>query len=153
AKAHLTSARATGSSLRLSGCAGLVVAQAAGPDDARVQPREPVGARDAVVVGAEPAINPGDRCAQNAAQLHAAVGCLDPDRTFRGVQTGPCAAAHGDRQARSRGSERENGVRAPGRVERVGDRVGELPAVAAGGSELLEQVKQTVGSMTVLEAA
>src|SRR6266568_3173508 len=78
---------------------------------------------------------------------------LDPDGAFRGAEVGPRAAADGDGQAGPGRAEREYRRCALFRVQRIGDRAGELPPVAALSGDLLKQVKQVVGGMALLQAA
>src|SRR6266702_4157207 len=78
---------------------------------------------------------------------------LDPDGAFRGAEVGPRAAADGDGQAGPGRAEREYRRCALFRVQRIGDRAGELPPVAALSGDLLKQVKQVVGGLALLQAA
>ncbi len=87
---------------------------------------------------------------------------LDPSGPLACRDVCPGAAADGDRQARTRLAECQDGraIR-PGRwtdtalsgLEHVRDRVGELPTVTPRRRDLLKQVKQVVGGLAVVQAA
>jgi hypothetical protein len=78
---------------------------------------------------------------------------LDPRVSFLGRDVRPRTPAGGDRQAGHRWPEREHGRAAVQPFEHVRYRVGELPSVAARGGDLLNEVKQVVCGLAVLQAA
>src|SRR4029077_616410 len=84
---------------------------------------------------------------------HPRVARLDPGGSIRGRDVRPRAAADGDRQAGCRWTESEHRRAAVHRFEHVSYRVGELPSVAARGSDLLKEVEQVIRRLAVLQAA